>query len=1060
MDLLQLVKAVENALTDDLRRAPWKGSANEKAGHCYVACESLFHLSGKTLKPYFVRHEGSPHWFLRTQDGKIIDPTFEQFSTPVPYAKGIGKGFLTKEPSKRAQTVIDRVRGATDGKETQADFKVAGLHVDGLKVRPDVPNMASIGSSLNTYKILRGIREVPFSAFADGDTTQYYSKQERDRTLDLASQIKESGEISPLIVVIDADGPYILEGGHRFDALRELSKTSFPALVVRDLDDIEGNRTPDVALAYPAKPALMSKAHAKARQAMVDLSESKAIDKLIENENAPSQILREMKDIKYLTNNVSTFDVKKFDQYFEWASQDPGFVKTLVLSLGDYVTKLDNFTREIKLLYEVTERNIGEYFSNGFPPKSDNEIRNREELNSYYDFDTVLWPAYKEVAGYEKAIATLTEFTEMLSAAHKYSTKHRYGDGDRSKGDPWPEVSNFEKMWHVTTAFKEILSGGFKTREELGGKAAGLGGHVDGISFTASQSIAEGIELAVRDLTTIMQGPRTVETIKQWADSFDMPEDLWQTAFDGFVSAHGKIDTDPTKKLTAENAYHLFRYVLIHADSKGLRYDPLFFGDLAEMFTKVDINNVGTVEAIIDMTADGITYAAGMEEWRVPPKKGAIMSYGVVGSQKVPKADKEQKTASLLETAAKMLVRADEPDAVDREEAIDEIRRALASYMEDNYYDDHHYFWDYGNKIFTENEAYNDEILENLTGHAAGRRGIATRVEEARRLGISDETLLEAVHDYAVWASDSNELVVDLASAKDDEGRTPIDEVINGSRVINDEIVNVAKTLTEDEWNSIGGYLRRDGHINILEGTTPLFDRIELVYKRGIEIFYGFDSDRLRRFASRIDSMIDEAEENISDKIEQLDERGPSTDNIIYRVKHERFPGYYVANLPASALQNESKDMGHCVGNPEQGYIGQVHLGQTQIWSLRKPLGASLLTFEIDLMQGKPVGVDQIKGKGNRYPGFANKADQKLNKPKEVEVCVEILEHFGLRPNAVEDLLPGLTQLEQLQNEQPQQPAQQASFAQEVHCGFCRKPTKAAMLEALASVLTKRLRTE
>lgn len=107
-----LVKSVRSVLTDDLRNAPYKGSCNPMTGHCYVASEALYHAMGGAaagLKPMFVKHEGSPHWFLKTKDGGIIDPTADQFKTPVPYHLGKGKGFLTKQPSKRAREVLDRV---------------------------------------------------------------------------------------------------------------------------------------------------------------------------------------------------------------------------------------------------------------------------------------------------------------------------------------------------------------------------------------------------------------------------------------------------------------------------------------------------------------------------------------------------------------------------------------------------------------------------------------------------------------------------------------------------------------------------------------------------------------------------------------------------------------------------------------------------------------------------------------------------------------------------------------------------------------------------------------
>lgn len=111
MSTASALHAVQGALDDSLRRAPWKGSSNPMAGHCYVASEALYHMLGGKASgwtPMFIRHEDAPHWFLKNRSGKVLDPTASQFHTPVPYDKGKGKGFLTAEPSKRAKTVIDR----------------------------------------------------------------------------------------------------------------------------------------------------------------------------------------------------------------------------------------------------------------------------------------------------------------------------------------------------------------------------------------------------------------------------------------------------------------------------------------------------------------------------------------------------------------------------------------------------------------------------------------------------------------------------------------------------------------------------------------------------------------------------------------------------------------------------------------------------------------------------------------------------------------------------------------------------------------------------------------
>ena len=109
-----------------------------------------------------------------------------------------------------------------------------GQDVSGLVVREDVPNLDSIGASLEDYNVLPGIKEVPMSAFDVEGEPSYRNNSERERTLNLAEEINSNKEINPLIVVQDDQGYYVLEGGHRFDALRELGIQSFPAVVVRD----------------------------------------------------------------------------------------------------------------------------------------------------------------------------------------------------------------------------------------------------------------------------------------------------------------------------------------------------------------------------------------------------------------------------------------------------------------------------------------------------------------------------------------------------------------------------------------------------------------------------------------------------------------------------------------------------------------------------------------------------------------------------------------------------------------------------------------------------------
>jgi GNAT superfamily N-acetyltransferase len=130
------------------------------------------------------------------------------------------RGKLTEEDSSVAQA-----------DEWDKNLPPAGPVVAGLRVRDKIDNIGSIAASFDDYFTLKGVREVPFSLFVGPDPMTH-------RIRDLMDQIEESGEITPLIVAIDShNGPYILEGAHRYDALQHMGKETFPALVVFDNDD-------------------------------------------------------------------------------------------------------------------------------------------------------------------------------------------------------------------------------------------------------------------------------------------------------------------------------------------------------------------------------------------------------------------------------------------------------------------------------------------------------------------------------------------------------------------------------------------------------------------------------------------------------------------------------------------------------------------------------------------------------------------------------------------------------------------------------------------------------
>ena len=78
-------------------------------GYCYVVAEVVYHyLAPEGCRPHVMKTgENETHWFLKCPDGKVIDPTDDQFDKPVDYSQGKPQNFLTKEISKRGEILAD-----------------------------------------------------------------------------------------------------------------------------------------------------------------------------------------------------------------------------------------------------------------------------------------------------------------------------------------------------------------------------------------------------------------------------------------------------------------------------------------------------------------------------------------------------------------------------------------------------------------------------------------------------------------------------------------------------------------------------------------------------------------------------------------------------------------------------------------------------------------------------------------------------------------------------------------------------------------------------------------
>lgn len=115
MMLTKTLLTLRNCLSDDLLKPKYRNQYRpiKSTGHCYVASEAVYHLVGKKLgyKPYYVKVNGDTHWFLMTDDRiDILDPTYDQFPSLPNYNLGKRCAFLTKKPSKRCVTLLQRIK--------------------------------------------------------------------------------------------------------------------------------------------------------------------------------------------------------------------------------------------------------------------------------------------------------------------------------------------------------------------------------------------------------------------------------------------------------------------------------------------------------------------------------------------------------------------------------------------------------------------------------------------------------------------------------------------------------------------------------------------------------------------------------------------------------------------------------------------------------------------------------------------------------------------------------------------------------------------------------------
>lgn len=113
------IKAIRKNLTDDLLKPEYKkdNDRHPMFGHCFVATEALWHLTGKKYSVYCGKDdEGITHWWLQDALGNKLDATADQYTNrgkEPPYHHGKKSAFMLTynegQPSNRCKVLLDRI---------------------------------------------------------------------------------------------------------------------------------------------------------------------------------------------------------------------------------------------------------------------------------------------------------------------------------------------------------------------------------------------------------------------------------------------------------------------------------------------------------------------------------------------------------------------------------------------------------------------------------------------------------------------------------------------------------------------------------------------------------------------------------------------------------------------------------------------------------------------------------------------------------------------------------------------------------------------------------------
>lgn len=234
------------------------------------------------------------------------------------------------------------------------------------------------------------------------------------------------------------------------------------------------------------------------------------------------------------------------------------------------------------------------------------ERYDQDELVGYVEDGTLNEYQYRKLKNamiVSDAIANYLKFSKQVA-------KNMQAIDERARSQSVPSHDPVETLYHATPFVREILSDGFKTKEEVGHEV--LGGATDkAISFTADYNIAEAIVDSLIDVIRISKGSLSLGELLMIARA----EGIDVRDFKSFLQDY-KYYKKQGKATDSEVAFEFYKHYLMHSKT---RYNPMFFGVTVDSFKHLKESNVGIIAADVDM-AGVVRYLRAMEEYRVPVK--------------------------------------------------------------------------------------------------------------------------------------------------------------------------------------------------------------------------------------------------------------------------------------------------------------------------------------------------------------------------------------------------------------------------------------------------------